>query len=82
LDAPAVTVANVVGVTLPAIEAEAAQAIEAAARRYHDAEWAIRLHDDEPRMTPEHNARIDEWRAADADLRVVLAGNGKGPSDG
>jgi hypothetical protein len=51
--------------------------IEVAARRYQSAEWAIRLaaDRDEPVATDEHNARVEEWRSADRELRALLAVN-------
>lgn len=44
-----------------------------AASRYRAAEWAHRIHEDENVLTPEHNARVEEWRAADAALAELLA---------
>lgn len=48
------------------------RAVADAAQRYQSAEWAFRLHEDEPVATPEHNARVDEWREADRELRAAL----------
>lgn len=43
-----------------------------AAFRYRAAEWATRIHEDDDRLAPEHNARVEEWRAADAALADLL----------
>lgn len=61
----------------PPLDVERLRRIEAAARRYHDAEWAIRFAEGtwegEPALSAEHNARVDEWEASDGALRVALA---------
>lgn len=51
--------------------------LRAAAKRYRDAEWAIRIEQDAPYEDKvitfeEHNAAVDRWRAADAELAPLI----------
>lgn len=41
-------------------------------RRLYNAEWAMRLHEDDPVATKAHNDRVDEWRAATDATRQLL----------